>query len=217
MKEYRAVVTTNSGTYAPSVFKVMEMPKVFTEGTYNVMCTCIGLILLQTYMRTCLHTYVHTHIHTYYNWPNIVAGENELPCGGHRTHNYRSTDRVKRIVSQSLHAYYHCLFHSCEIIHRYKVSCVRHYWSYPCSISITTPVCLSLAFTKACIQFSLWTQLGQAARPLPLSKHKDISSAEVWPKVLEDVVEYRGLERRYDHNPLLGIGRIPPRDKHCQT
>jgi hypothetical protein len=37
-------------------------------------------------MRTCLHTYVHTHIHTYYNWPNLVAGENELPSGGHREH-----------------------------------------------------------------------------------------------------------------------------------
>ena len=58
-------MTTNSGTFVPIVFKVMEILKVFTEGTYNVICTYIGLILIHTYMRICLHTYVRTYTHAY--------------------------------------------------------------------------------------------------------------------------------------------------------
>jgi hypothetical protein len=113
------VVASNSGTFVPSVFKVML--KVFTEGTYNVLCTYVLLILVHTYIHTYtntyMHTYVRTHMHTCMYMPNLV-GEDELhlgniPCGGHRTHNYRSADKIKNklMVSQSLHVYCHCLFH----------------------------------------------------------------------------------------------------------
>jgi len=66
-----------------------------------------------------------------------------------------------------------------------------------CAASLLAPQSvLSLAFTKAYQQLSPWTQLGEAARPLPLSNHKQIYSIDVRPKALGDVVEHSGSERR---------------------
>jgi len=90
----------------------------------------LGIVCAQTAIRTEYFSNEGVECQRYetlFDWNHYITGQiswskeqelhwDNIMCGGHRIHKYRSTDKIKKfLVSQKLHVDYHYLFHSCEL------------------------------------------------------------------------------------------------------